>query len=163
MSGVILSGGLRPDARVSALIDGMSGGVPIPLLSVETDSFDTAIAAGSVEGAITPGDRRKVDVALAHLEAHVDLARLAERIEIGRSDVVTPIMFEYDLIERAKAAKAHIVLPEGTDDRVLRAAERIRRRQVCDLTLLGPVAAVTNRIAELGCRSTCRSSTLDPS
>ncbi|MCB0969209.1 MAG: phosphate acetyltransferase, partial [Ilumatobacter sp.] len=49
-----------------------------------------------------------------------------------------------------KAAKAHIVLPEGTDDRVLRAAERIRRRQVCDLTLLGPVAAVTNRIAELG-------------
>ncbi|MCB0969321.1 MAG: AAA family ATPase, partial [Ilumatobacter sp.] len=107
VSGVILSGGLRPDARVSALIDGMSGGVPIPLLSVETDSFDTAIAAGSVEGAITPGDRRKVDVALAHLEAHVDLSRLAERIEIGRSDVVTPIMFEYDLIERAKAAKAH--------------------------------------------------------
>jgi len=150
VSGVLLSGGLEPDSRVSALIDGMSGGVPIPLLAVDTDSFDTAIAAHEVEGAITPGDRRKVDVALAHLEAHVDLAGLGDRIAVGRSEVVTPIMFEYDLIERAKAAEAHIVLPEGTDDRVLRAAERICRRRVCRLTLLGPTDAVRTRIAELG-------------
>ncbi|MEQ9161673.1 MAG: phosphate acetyltransferase, partial [Ilumatobacter fluminis] len=150
VSGVLLSGGLRPDDRVTSLIAGMSGGVPVPLLSVSTDSFDTAIAANEVEGAITPGDRRKIDVALAHLEEHVDLAALGERIEVGRSDVVTPIMFEYDLIERAKAAKAHIVLPEGTDDRILRAADRICRRQVCDLTLLGPQDQIRTRIADLG-------------
>jgi phosphate acetyltransferase len=150
VSGVLLSGGLQPDPRVVALIDGMAVGASIPLLSVATDTFDTAIAANAVEGAITAADQRKIDIALGHFEAHVDLEALEERIEIGRSEVVTPIMFQYELIERAKAARAHIVLPEGTDDRILRAADRIRRRQVCDLTLLGPTGAVRDRIAELG-------------
>ena len=150
VSGVLLSGGLQADPRVVALIGGMSGGRSIPLMSVQADTFDTAIAANAVEGAITAGDRRKIDIALAHFEAHVDLRGLEQRIEIGRSDVMTPVMFQYELIERAKAARAHIVLPEGADDRILRAADRIRRRQVCDLTLLGNVDAVHERIAELG-------------
>ena len=150
VSGVLLSGGLRPDPRVVALIDSMSGGPSMPLLAVETDTFDTAIAANEVAGAITGGDQRKIDVALGHFEANVDLDELEQRIEIGRSEVMTPIMFQYELTERARAARAHIVLPEGTDDRILRAADRIRRRRVCELTLLGPAADVRKRIAELG-------------
>jgi phosphate acetyltransferase len=149
VAGVLVSGGIRPDERVVSLIDGMSDGRSIPLLTVETDTFDTAIAANGVEGAISAGDQRKVDIALSHFEAHVDLPRLEQRIEVGRSEVVTPIMFQYELIERARAAKAHIVLPEGTDDRILRAADRIRRRRVCDLTLLGPPEPIRKRIADL--------------
>ncbi len=150
VTGVIVSGGLRPDPRVVALIDGMSGGPTIPLLAVDTDTYDTAIAANAVEGAITAGDQRKIDIALGRIEAHVDLHALERRIEIGRSDVMTPVMFQYELIERARAARAHIVLPEGADDRILRAADRIRRRQVCDLTLLGNADAVRERATELG-------------
>ncbi len=152
VSGLLLSGGLRPDPRVIELIGTLSGGTSMPLLAVDTDTFDTAIAASHVEGAITAGDQRKIDVALGHFEAHVDLDALEERIEVGRSEVMTPVTFQYELIERARAAHAHIVLPEGTDDRILHAADRIRRRQVCDLTLLGPTDAVRNRIAELGLR-----------
>jgi phosphate acetyltransferase len=151
VAGVVLSGGLRPDARVARLIEGASGG-SLPLLAVDTDSFDTAIAASEVEGAITPGDQRKIDIALGHLESHVDLDALEERISIARSDVVTPVMFQYELLERARAADAHIVLPEGTDDRVLRAADRIRRRRTCELTLLGPVDQIRARITELDLR-----------
>ena len=150
VTGVILTGGLELDPRVLALIDGMSGGRQIPLLAVPADTYDTAIAANSVEGAITAGDQRKIDIALGHLAAHVDLDALEERAEIGRSDVMTPVMFQYELIERARAARAHIVLPEGADDRILRAADRIRRRQVCDLTILGDHDAVRERAAELG-------------
>ena len=150
VSGLLLSGGLRPDPRVIDLIGTLSGGTSMPLLAVDSDTFDTAIAASQVEGAITAGDQRKIDVALGHFEAHVDLDALEERIEVGRSEVMTPVTFQYELIERARAAQAHIVLPEGTDDRILHAADRIRRRRVCDLTLLGPVEAVRNRIAELG-------------
>jgi phosphate acetyltransferase len=152
VSGVLLTGGLRPDPRVVALIGGMAGGGSIPLMAVDTDTYDTAIRANAVEGAITAGDQRKIDVALGHFEAYVDLNELEQRIEIGRSGVMTPIMFQYELIERAKAARAHIVLPEGTDDRILRAADRIRRRQVCELTLLGDPDAVRERIARLGLR-----------
>jgi len=150
VAGVIVSGGLRPDPRVIALIEAMSGGSTIPLLAVDTDTYDTAIAANAVEGAITAGDQRKIDIALGHFEAYVDLDALEHRIEIGRSEVMTPVMFQYELIERARAARAHIVLPEGADDRILRAADRIRRRQVCDLTLLGNVDAVCERATELG-------------
>ena len=150
VAGVVLSGAMRLDPRVVALIDSMSGGTPIPLLAVPTDTYDTAIAANSVEGAITAGDQRKIDIALGHIAAYVDLDALEDRIEIGRSNVMTPVMFQYELIERARAARAHIVLPEGADDRILRAADRIRRRQVCDLTLLGNPGAVRDRAAELG-------------
>jgi len=150
VTGVLVSGGILPDHRVVELIGGLSGGTPIPLLGVDTDTYDTAIAANAVEGAITAGDQRKIDIALGHLEAHVDLNALEERIEIGRSDVMTPVMFQYELIERARAAQAHIVLPEGADDRILRAADRIRRRQVCEITLLGDPDAVRERADELG-------------
>jgi phosphate acetyltransferase len=150
VAGVILSGGIRPDPRVARLIDSMAGGgPPLPLLLVGTDSFDTAVAASAVEGPITAGDERKIDAALGHLETHVDLTELERQIEVARSTVVTPIMFQYELIERAKAVGAHLVLPEGVDDRILLAADRIRRRKVCDLTILGPVTAVRDRIAQL--------------
>jgi phosphate acetyltransferase len=150
VAGLLLSGGLPPDPRVVTLIEGAAAGGSIPLMVVDTDSFDTAVAASSVDGPISAGDQRKIDIALGHFEAHVDLAALEQRIEIGRSEVMTPITFQYELVERAKAAQAHLVLPEGADDRILRAADRIRRRQVCDLTLLGDVAAVRERAAALG-------------
>ena len=148
--GVALSGGLMPDERVLRLVEGVGRGTTVPMFTVATDSFETAVRAAQIEGSITPDNTRKVEAALGLFEAHIDVAALAERIELARADTVTPIMFQYDLVERAQAANAHIVLPEGTDDRILIAADRVLRRRVCDLTLLGPVGQVRARIDELG-------------
>jgi phosphate acetyltransferase len=148
--GVALSGGIVPDDRVLRLVDGMGRGMALPMFAVDTDSFDTAVLAAHIEGSITPDNTRKIETALGLFEAHIDVAALAERIELARAETVTPIMFQYDLVERAQAANAHIVLPEGTDDRILLAADRVLRRRVCDLTLLGPVDQVRARIDELG-------------
>jgi phosphate acetyltransferase len=63
---------------------------------------------------------------------------------------MTPIMFEYELIERAKAHPRRIVLPEGEDDRVLRAADILLRRRVVDLTILGDERETRARGAALG-------------
>jgi len=151
VAGIVLSGGLRLDQRVADLIGGLGdGGKPLPLLAVDADTFDTANAAAAVEGAITPANERKIEAALGLFEAHVDLGRLDQRVSLARSTVVTPLMFQYELIERAKAATARIVLPEGTDERILEAADRLVRRKVCDLTLLGPESSVRQRISELG-------------
>ena len=151
IAGVVLSGGLRPDGRVVELIAGFSaGGKPLPMFAVDADTFDTATAAAEVEGPITAGNERKIAAALGLFEANVDTGALEERIHLVRSTVVTPVMFQHELIERAKQAGARIVLPEGTEDRVLEAADRLLRRKVCDLTLLGPEAAVRQRISELG-------------
>ncbi len=151
VAGLVLTGGLQPDPRVTRLIDRAGTGQPaLPLLLVGGDTFDTAIAAGDVEGAITPDNARKIEIALDLFERCVDGEVLAERIQVVRSTAVTPLMFQYELIEAARAADAHIVLPEGTEDRILHAADRLRRRRVCDLTLIGPEEAVRRRIAELG-------------
>ena len=58
-------------------------------------------------------------------------------------------MFEYELISRARSVRRHVVLPEGTEERILRATEILLRRGVCDVTLLGPVDDVRRRIREL--------------
>jgi phosphate acetyltransferase len=59
-------------------------------------------------------------------------------------------MFEYKLIERAKADPRHIVLPEGEEERILRASEILLRRGVADLTLLGNPDEIKNKIGTLG-------------
>ncbi len=151
VAGVVLSGGLTPDERVLELVDGVGQrGRPLPLLTVETDTFDTAVAAAQVEGPIRPGNVRKIEAGLGLFESYVDVPLLEQRIQLTRSTVITPIMFQYELIDRARSAGAHIVLPEGTDDRILEAADLLVRRRVCEITLLGPEEPIRRRISQLG-------------
>ncbi|WP_316316832.1 phosphate acyltransferase, partial [Clavibacter michiganensis] len=93
---------------------------------------------------------RKADLALALFEQHVDADALRDRLQLTPSGVVTPLMFEHGLLDRARGYGKHIVLPEGDDDRILRAASTLLARQVCALTVLGEPAAVRARATELG-------------
>ena len=96
------------------------------------------------------GAQRKIDTAVALMEQHVDAPTLLGRLSLPRPTVTTPQMFEYQLIDRARAQQRHIVLPEGEDDRVLRAAGRVLQRGIARLTILGDEAAVRQRASELG-------------
>lgn len=153
LAALVLTGGLDLHPNVVRLLDGL-GPTPVPLIAVDTDTYTTARHVAEVPATIRADTARKIDVALGLFEEHVDTAALEERIEVTRSDRVTPLMFEYELVRRARADRKHIVLPEGTDERILRAAEILRRRNVVDLTLLGDpdeVKALTVRIgADLG-------------
>jgi phosphate acetyltransferase len=145
ISGLLLTTGLLPDPRVQRVLDGLAPHTPV--LAADTDTFTTAQAVGRVQGGLTG---RKIAAALGLMDRYVDTGELARRVEVSRSVRVTPLMFEYDLVERARADRRHIVLPEGTDDRVLRATEMVLRRGVAAVTLLGPPAAVRARAAALG-------------
>ncbi|MBY5161498.1 phosphate acetyltransferase [Salsipaludibacter albus] len=136
VAGLILSGGLDPAPEILDLLAGL-GGVPMPIHAVDTDTYDTAEAVSRVSGVIRTSSGRKIATALGLFEEHVDVDALLDRLEVARSDRVTPMMFEFDLIERARQDRRHIVLPEGTDGRVLRAASLLRARNVVDLTVLG--------------------------
>jgi phosphate acetyltransferase len=147
-AGLVLTGGLEPAAPVRSLLDGLP--VPVPVVLTEHDTYATATLAGSAPGRIHPGAPRKIDVALALVEEHVDGEELLDRTAVARPRVTTPLMFEYELLDRARADRRHVVLPEGTDERVLRAAERLLRRGVVDLTLLGDAAEVRAAAARAG-------------
>jgi phosphate acetyltransferase len=148
VSGLLLTAGLRPDPRVQRLLDGLAPHTPV--LAVDTDTFATTQLVGRVQGRITAGSTRKTDAALGCFERGVDVAELAALIEVTRSSRVTPLMFEYDLVERARADQRQIVLPEGTEERILRATETVLRRGIARIILLGPPAEVHRRAAGLG-------------
>jgi phosphate acetyltransferase len=149
IAGLVLTGGLTPEPSILRLIDGL-GGAGMPVLAVAADTYRTAAAVSGVRGVLTPGNERKIATALGLFEQHVDRAALTGRIEVTRTERVTPLMFEQRLIERAKADRKHIVLPEGSDDRILRAAEQLLRRGVADLTVLGDQDSIRSRAASLG-------------
>ena len=149
IAGFLLTGGLTPEPQVQQLIKGARKS-PTPIILVDTDTYTTAMNVSAVRAVITPDNERKIATALGLFESEVDLAALGDRITGVRSIRVTPIMFEYQLIERARSKRQHIVLPEGGEERILRASEVLLRRQVCDITLLGDEKEVQQKTAPLG-------------
>ncbi len=147
-AGVVLTVGERPSEAVRELTARLAPGVPV--LAAEADSFTVATTLAGLEGRLTVDNPRKIETALGHFQAHVDAAGLADRIELTRSGRVTPMMFEHTLLERARADRRHIVLPEGEEDRILRAADILLRRGIVDITLLGREDVVRRRIGDLG-------------
>ncbi|MBU4229514.1 MAG: phosphate acetyltransferase, partial [Proteobacteria bacterium] len=150
IAGLLLSGGFVPDAQITLLLEGLSYKVTVPIISVRTDTFTTAINASGVPPMLTPENDRKIATALGLFETHVNLPELESRISLVRSTRVTPIMFEYNLVEMAQKHRQHIVLPEGAEERVLRASEILIRRGVAEITLLGDPAEIKGTASNLG-------------
>ncbi|MBC6463188.1 phosphate acetyltransferase [Actinomadura sp. HBU206391] len=148
LSGLILSGGMDLPDPVARLFDGMS--VRLPVIITEDDTFDTATELSVVEGRFTPDAQGKIETALGLFAEHVDGEVLLERLQVTRAEAVTPLMFEYELVDRARARRRHIVLPEGAEERILRATDILLRRGVADLTLLGDEQEIRARAGEFG-------------
>ncbi len=149
IAGLLLTGGLQPAEQVRRLLDGLDA-APVPVLSVQTDTFTTAMNVNAVEPSIVRGDTRKIAAILGMVESSVDLPALLERIAVARSKKRTPLMFQYELIERSKRQRKHIVLPEGEEERILRGAEIVILRGICDITLLGNPEEIRRKINAFG-------------
>ncbi|UYN82721.1 MAG: phosphate acetyltransferase [Microcella sp.] len=148
IAAIVLYGGFETPDAVQNLIDGLDPSLPI--ITVDTGTYDTVLAMMDARGRLAADSQRKYDTALSLWENNIDAGALLDRLEVTRPDVVTPLMFEHDLLERARSNRKHIVLPEGDDDRVLRAASTLLQRGVCELTILGDEQAIRARAAELG-------------
>ncbi|SCL66208.1 phosphate acetyltransferase [Micromonospora citrea] len=148
VAGLVLTLGEQPDPRAMRLVEGLKPGLAV--LSVTSDSYDTVAASSRIEGRPSADNPRKVEAALGAFERCVDTDDLARRLRVSRSERVTPLMFEYDLIDRARTRRRHLVLPEGAEERILRATEILLRRGVADITLLGRPDDIARRTRELG-------------
>ena len=148
LAGLVLNGGFQVAPHVLKLIRGLEQ--PLPVITSPLDTFAAASVAGSLRGKLGGASEHKLDVAVTTFEQETDLGALLATLEVEPSDVVTPIMFQAELVEHARAARKTIVLPESDDDRILRAADAIMRRGIADIVLLGDETAVRDRAAELG-------------
>ncbi|MGD7707706.1 phosphate acetyltransferase [Microlunatus sp. Y2014] len=148
LAGIVLNGGFRPPENVRDLLLGLDA--ELPVVAVEHGTFETASRIAGVRGVISAGTQRKRDLTLNIVSQHLDAESLLQVLEVPRAHIVTPLMFETTLLDNASRDRRHIVLPEGSDDRVLRAASTLLTRQVAELTILGEERTVRDRAAALG-------------
>jgi phosphate acetyltransferase len=148
IAGILLTCGLKPDDQFKQLIYGLKK-LPIAILSVKSDTYKAATDVNKVRPLLLPENEQRLATALGLFEDNVNIKKLADKITFSRSEVVTPVMFEYKLFNRAKHNRKHIVLPEGDDDRILRAASILLKRNVVDITLLGNEDEIYRKAAEL--------------
>ena len=148
LSCLILNGGLPLHPSIAKLVEGL--GLRLPIVATELGTYDTARAVAQARGRVTAASQRKIDTALELIDEHVDTADLIAQLAISMPSVVTPQMFTYQLLDQARSDRKRIVLPEGDDDRILKAAGRLLQRSVAELVILGDEPAVRARAAELG-------------
>jgi phosphate acetyltransferase len=146
VAGIVLTEGHSPAGRIEKLLHD----APFAVLAVDDPTYPTAAAVHAITPVITAEDEPKIATALGVFESGIAPAEVAERIALPRRPTRTPMMFQYELLELAKSRRSHIVLPEGEDERVLRAADILLRRDVVDLTILGEPKDVHARAAARG-------------
>ncbi|MDR6636873.1 phosphate acetyltransferase [Paenarthrobacter nitroguajacolicus] len=138
-AGIILADGLVPGESVLRLL----AHAPFPVFRVSMEAYQVARDAAGVRSEIHTGEsRRKLAAALGVWSGHVDETGMRNRLALPQPATMTPLRFLNALVAKARQQERRIVLAEGSDTRVLRAAEILRRRGVCKVTVLGSVAAV---------------------
>ncbi|MFP1151286.1 phosphate acetyltransferase [Mycobacterium sherrisii] len=148
LSCIVLNGGFELHPSIAALVAGLR--LRLPIIGNELGTYDTASAAFVARGRVTADSQRKIDTAVELMERHVDIADLLAQLAIPIPTVTTPQMFTHRLTQQARADRRHIVLPEGDDDRILKAAGRVLKRRIADLTILGDEGRIRLRAGELG-------------
>ena len=148
VSGIVLNGPFELPETIDRLIDGL--GSTLPIVTTDLGTYETVLRIMNARGRLAIDSQRRYDSTLATFERHVDTSALTSALGLAQSTVVTPLMFEYELMESARAGRRTIVLPEGDDDRVLRAAATVLSRGIADLIILGDEGDVRARALELG-------------
>lgn len=149
VAGIVLTGGIPLHQSVQRLLASWVG-TPVPIIAADGHTFHTMQIMSQLYGKIEPGDTRKINTAIGHFEHYVDGAEIAKRVVERKSSKISPKMFEYNLLERAKSDKKRIVLPEGEDERILRAADILLRRGIVEIIILGSRSAIQQKAKDLG-------------
>lgn len=148
IAGIVLTGGFEIAESVIRLIEGSN--IMVPILRVEEPSFYAATKVAAIHSKISADDTEKIHIAVNTFRKYMDMDALEKEIAAFKPVGMTPRMFQYQLVSWAKSKKKHIVLPEGKDERVLKAADRLVKQGIVNVTLLGDVNEIMTSISRLG-------------
>jgi len=136
ISAIVFPFDMKLHPNIKKLILGLEN-FTIPLISVKTDTYETARNLLKLHSRIRVSSERKIALSLGLFNSSIDIQYIEKKIANSVSNVMTPLMFEYQLFEKARSNRKRVVLPEASDERILRAAEIILHRDVAEITLLG--------------------------
>lgn len=148
ISGIVLTGNIIPEDSILKLIEGLS--TIVPIIAVEGGTYNITNKIGSIKPKIYANNKQKILTSINTFENYVDLDNLTEKFIKFEAEGMTPKMFQYNMVKRAKKHRKHIVLPEGNDDRIIIAASRLLSMDVVDITIIGDKKQIENKVSELG-------------
>ncbi|MBW3467226.1 phosphate acetyltransferase [Arthrospiribacter ruber] len=148
IAGIVLTGGFEVPDSVIKLIQGTN--TLMPILRVEEPSFYAATKVANIHSKFNPSNPEKIHMAINTFRKYMDMGKLEKNIASFKASGMTPRMFQYQLVSWAKSKKKHIVLPEGNDDRILKAADRLVRHGIVNISLLGDKDDIISSINRLG-------------
>ncbi|MGM5631799.1 phosphate acetyltransferase [Apibacter raozihei] len=148
VSGLILTAGMSPEATIVKLIEGSN--VNLPIMLVDSGTFETATTAANIKSSIYPEAINKIKKNIDLFEEYVNIPELDDKISSFKIGGITPRMFQYNLLRTAKLAQKHVVLPEGSDDRILKAASMLAEDEIVKVTILGKPEEIKQRANQLG-------------
>ncbi|MBA4276031.1 phosphate acetyltransferase [Flavobacterium sp.] len=148
ISGIVLTGNIIPEESILKLIEGLS--TIVPIIAVEEGTYVITNKIGAIKPKIYANNKEKILTSINTFENYVDLDGLTEKFIKFESEGMTPKMFQYNLVKRAKKHRKHIVLPEGNDDRIITAASRLLAMDVVDISIIGDKKQIENKVLELG-------------
>ena len=148
IAGIVLTAGIIPEEPVMRLLNGLQ--TVLPIISVQEGTFHVTKLLGAIKSKITADNSKKIELAISTFEKYADVNKLDEKIITFIPEGITPHMFQYQLVKRAKKQSKHIVLAEGNDDRILKAAARLINQEIVALTILGVASEITAAVKRLG-------------
>ncbi|MBS7232639.1 phosphate acetyltransferase [Flavobacterium psychroterrae] len=148
ISGIILTGNIIPEDSILKLIEGLSAIVPI--IAVDGGTYSITNKIGSIRSEIYANNTHKIETSISTFEKYVAIDDLSERLITFVPEGMTPKMFQYNMVQRAKQHRKHIVLPEGNDDRIIMATSRLLDMDVVDISIIGDKKQIESKVAELG-------------
>ncbi|PXY47165.1 phosphate acetyltransferase [Flavobacterium hydrophilum] len=147
ISGIILTGNILPENSILKLIEGLSAIVPI--IAVDGGTYHITNKIGAINSEIYANNTHKIETSINTFEKYVQIDDLSERLITFVPEGMTPKMFQYNMVKRAKQHRKHIVLPEGNDDRIIIAASRLLDMDVVDISIIGDKKQIENKVTEL--------------
>jgi phosphate acetyltransferase len=148
IAGIILTGAILPEDSILRLIEGVQSTVPI--ISVQEGTFVSTNKIGSVKPKIYASNTKKILLSLDTFDTYINAEGITSKLTSYNSAKITPNMFQYNMLQKAKENRKHIVLPEGTDERIIRAAGRLQLLDIVDLTLLGDKTSIELKCNQIG-------------
>jgi phosphate acetyltransferase len=160
IAGIVLTGGLEPAASVKRLIGGLSG-FRIPILQVATDTFETTVVVSRLNATLFPDDNEKIERLYRSVRQWVQQDEVYRILKIERERKTTPLVFMNSLIETARRNRKRIVMPEGDEERTLKAVARVMAEDIADIVLLGDEEKI-RATATIANADIARATVIDP-
>ncbi|KTD36654.1 phosphate acetyl/butaryl transferase [Legionella nautarum] len=140
IAGLVLTNGEHPGPIISEIIAGLEH--PFPVLLTKLKTYDTATTLFSAKYGLSQSDPERVKIALEAMRPYFAKPLMKLLSDTSYKPQLSPAVFLYELINKAKQDKQHIILPEGSDPRILTAADYLLKRDIVNITLLGKLEKI---------------------